>query len=116
MQLSRNKTAFVICSCCNGHGKVDNPAFSNGFTAEEWNDPDFADDYDDADGKTSRDRYLEGFYDVHCPECKGSGKLLVPIVAMLTFAEKRYFAGLRRDARIKAEIDRESRMERMMGC
>ncbi|MCL2892502.1 hypothetical protein [Brenneria tiliae] len=32
------KYNFVICHVCEGHGMMDNPAFSNGFTSSELND------------------------------------------------------------------------------
>ncbi len=68
------------------------------------------------DGETSASLYLKGFYDVPCGDCNSSGKMLVPDMAKLTFAEKRPFARARMDAKIDAEIRRESYYERMMGA
>lgn len=73
-----------ICDCCGGEGRVDNPAFSQGFTASEWadEDPEF------------REAYLGGAYDVPCRECNGSGK--VRSIESMTFAEKRALVEKRR--------------------
>lgn len=30
------KHKWIICSCCEGNGAVENPAFRNGFTSSEW--------------------------------------------------------------------------------
>ena len=100
------KMKWVICSCCESHGKVENPAFSNGFTSSEWEQM----DHDE------RDNYLAGGYDVVCPDCKGSGKVAVPNIEMMTFAERRVLAANRRDARMEAMLERESAYERRMGC
>lgn len=51
---------WAICDTCEGEGKADNIAFSNGF---ESDDPD------------EYERYAEGFYDVVCEQCNGSGKV-----------------------------------------
>lgn len=56
---------WVICDRCDGNGKHDHPAFSNGISQEQFDeDPDFRDDY------------FAGHYDVRCEECHGSGKVL----------------------------------------
>lgn len=104
--MDRNKCRWAICDACEGHGQVDNPAFSNGFTSSEWNDMDSDD----------RESYLGGRYDVPCKECRGSGKISVPIVALMSFAEKRVLAAERRDDRLRAEYDRECAAERRAGC
>src|ERR1700756_1678658 len=100
------KTMWVICSCCEGEGKVDNPAFGNGFTGSEWAEM----DYDE------REDYLEGCYDVLCRECGGSGKVQVPNVAALSFAEKRELGKERKEQRERAEFDRICALERKMGA
>lgn len=56
-----------VCGNCQGKGQCDPPAFSNGFTAEDFaEDPDFAEDY------------FRGVYDVTCPECKGERVTDIP--------------------------------------
>lgn len=57
-----------ICSRCDGEGKHDHPAFSNGITASEMNEE--WDEYD-------RELYFGGAYDVICSECKGAKIVLV---------------------------------------
>ncbi|QWA09825.1 hypothetical protein GTU79_21325 [Sodalis ligni] len=100
------KFKWVICECCEGSGKVDNPAFSNGITSSEWAEW----------GEEDHLNYIGGFYDVCCPSCRGSGKRQVPIVSALSFAEKRELVQQRRDNRELAECDRIHAMERMLGC
>lgn len=82
------KYHWEICPCCHGEGKVENPAFSNGFTSGEWAEM-------DGDEQQS---YLSGAYDVACRECKASGKVQVPNIAALTFGEKRALVERRRAA------------------
>ena len=51
---------YVLCGACEGRGKHDHPAFSNGITQEQFNeDPDFREDY------------FSGRYDVVCRTCNG---------------------------------------------
>jgi hypothetical protein len=59
---------WAICDDCQGNGKCDHPAFSNGITSSEWEN-----EWDDDE----RDHYLSGRYDVACQPCKGTGKVLV---------------------------------------
>jgi hypothetical protein len=95
---------WAICDRCHGHGTVDHPAFSNGISMDEWSGPDWDDE--------SRENYLRGAYDVKCTAgCEG-GKVREPIVANLTFAEKRALVGARRAERVAHEIERDSRCER----
>lgn len=111
-------TKWAICTCCSGDGHVSHAAFSNGFTSEEW--ADMCADYDDRDGSSAADRYLRGDYDVICTECKGSGKVRIPDVERMTFAQKRVIAAERREARQDAywaaQLRAESAAERAMGC
>jgi RecJ-like exonuclease len=100
------KFRWAICDCCEGHGKVGHPAFSNGITSSEWAEWDYQD----------RENYMSGLYDVPCADCRGSGKVKVPDVAAMTFAEKRELVEQRRNARIDAELARESAYERMIGA
>jgi RecJ-like exonuclease len=51
-----------VCPRCDGKGKHDNPAFSNGITSEEWDR-----DWDEE----SREGYRNGLYDVTCEKCQG---------------------------------------------
>lgn len=94
-------TRWAICHCCEGNGRVENPAFSNGFTSDEWAewDPD------------EREQYMRGDYDVPCQQCRASGKVRVPDVARMTFAQKRQIAAVRREERQQAEWARESAAE-----
>jgi RecJ-like exonuclease len=100
----------AICSCCEGHGQVENPAFSNGFTSSEWNDLD--DDF--------KEEYMSGRYDVQCQECKGTGRVLVPDVARLAFSHKRQLVIVRREQREETSairaINAEMAAERAFGC
>jgi hypothetical protein len=49
-----------VCERCEGRGKVDHEAFSNGISQDSFDeDPDFREDY------------FNGVYDVLCPECRG---------------------------------------------
>ena len=59
---------YEVCSRCDGQGKHDHPAFSNGISSDEWNGPDWDDD--------SREGYMSGRYDVTCEECKGRNVVL----------------------------------------
>lgn len=104
------KMKWVICSKCEGHCKVEHPAFENGITSSEWADVE----------QESRDAYMRGDYDVPCDECRGLGRIEVPNVAMMTFTEKRMLVLQRREARLDAKISREMAAEyaaeRRMGC
>lgn len=112
------KTKWAICGCCEGNGRVENPAFSNGFTSEEW--ADMCSDYDDGDDTSAADRYMAGAYDVVCSECRGTGKIKVPDVQAMTFGEKRqHILNMREqqaEARARREIAAEYAAERRMGC
>lgn len=104
------KKKWVICGCCEGHGKIEHPAFSNGITSSEWAEMDVEE----------RDNYMRGDYDVKCNACDELGRVQVPNVAAMTFAERRALVVQRReqriDARIAAEIEAEYAAERRMGC
>lgn len=97
---------WAICICCAGHGRVDNPAFSNGFTSSEWAD---------LDGD-ERDAYMSGTYDVPCGACRGAGKVQLPDVARMTYPQKRRLAAQRRDERDRALYAAEAAAERRAGC
>lgn len=98
---------WTICGACSGHGKRDNPAFSNGISAEtfhhEWSDED-------------RENYLSGMYDVPCTDCQGSGKVAEPIWGQLTFGQRRALVKAQRSAQWHEESRREQEREmRMLG-
>ncbi len=101
-----HKFNYVICHVCEGHGMMDNPAFSNGITSSEWQEW----------GDEDKESYMSGAYDVTCTCCNGSGKLRVPNVAALTFAEKRELVEKRRERREVRESYRIEAMERAMGA
>ncbi len=103
-------TKWAICPCCDGEGKVENPAFSNGFTGSEW--AEMCDERDDQTGESYARKYLSGQYDKACKECGMTGKVRVPVVEMLSFAQKRILAGERRDKRIGAIVSAEMAAER----
>lgn len=109
-KVRNSKMKWAICDCCEGHGKVEHPAFSNGFTSSEWADM----------SEDEHDSYMRGDYDVKCEACDGLGRVEVPNVAEMTFAEKRALVEQRREARLDAKIDREIAAEyaaeRRMGC
>lgn len=90
------KMKWVICNCCEGNGTVENPAFANGFTSSEWNDM----------HEDEQAAYMARAYDVPCTECKREGKVQVPDVARMTFAEKRQLVIERREKREEAESNR----------
>lgn len=96
------KTMWIICVACEGHGKVENPAFDNGFTSSEWHEMD----------EDSQHNYMSGVYDVGCQECNGSGKQQVPNIAELSFGEKRELVLQRREDREASEHRHQSEMER----
>lgn len=108
------KTMWAICQACAGEGRVENPAFSNGFTSHEW--ADMQADHDDRDGTSAADRYLAGAYDVPCRECESSGKVRVPDVAAMTFGEKRAYVTAQREAGWRAEGAADRAAERAMGA
>lgn len=104
------KLKWVICDCCEGNGKVENPAFSNGFTSSEWHDM----------HEDEQANYMAGDYDVKCQGCNGLGRVQVPNVSAMTFAEKRLLVierrEARKEARLNAELDAEWAAERRFGC
>ncbi|EDY2030014.1 hypothetical protein GTB64_004456 [Salmonella enterica] len=96
------KMMWIICPCCEGEGRVDNPAFSNGFTQDELNDdPDFA------------ERYFAGVYDVGCSECEGKGKVKVIDRSALSATE---LAELEAEEEEERAYRRMCEMERRMGA
>lgn len=101
-----SKYRWEVCGKCDGEGRVAHPAFSDGFTQQEWYDWE----------PEERERYMTGFYDVTCPDCSGRTTVKVPDVSRMTFAEKRQLVIQQRDAQLDREIEREYAMERAMGA
>ena len=104
LKLRPGQYHLVICDRCQGHGKHDHPAFSNGFTSDEWERMDYEE----------RDDYLSGVYDVQCEECSGAGRLAEPLPGRLDFGQLRELARLRRRQRWHAEAVAEQRREMQM--
>ena len=104
------KHKWVICNCCEGNGTVENPAFSNGFTSSEWHDM----------HEEEQVMYMAGGYDIQCQNCSGLGRVQVPDVSQMTFAEKRLLATElrveREEAASIAEVHAEYAAERAFGC
>lgn len=96
---------WTICPECQGHGKVDNPAFENGFTSSEW--ADMTEDEQAA--------YMGGEYDTTCPGCEGSGKVKAPDVSKLSTAQKRELVRYRRELDLEAQMRHEDAVARRMG-
>jgi hypothetical protein len=97
-------THWAICPCCEGEGRVDNPAFSNGISGEEW-----ANEWDEDE----REAYMSGAYDVRCDECGGSGKVREPNLSSLTEEERKAYEE-HLDAERYHALEREAEMR--YGC
>ena len=97
---------WVICPCCEGSGKCDNPAFSDGFSSSEWAEQDY---------EFKKD-YLSGSYDVSCRECAATGKVAAPDMDVLTYQQKRLLANARSFERAKEQFARECEIERRTGA
>lgn len=102
-ELSAIPTKRIVCPRCDGRGKHDHPAFSNGITASEWNSDDWDDD--------SRETYMRGGYDVACEECHGNNVVEAPdeermSPEMLAKLHSYY----RDEASYRAEVESERRM------
>lgn len=89
---------YEVCPRCEGVGKHDNPAFSNGITSDEMaEDPDFAEDY------------CGGRYDVECGLCKGKRVVCVPDEQKCTLEQ---LSALEEYRALVAEIARDDASER----
>lgn len=87
---------WEICYNCDGNGTVDHPAFSNGISQEDFDeDPEFREDY------------FAGRYDVRCPHCKGSGKMLAVNEDALNENQRKVFAVWHSQMAEKARYERE---------
>lgn len=95
---------WEICDRCNGEGRHDHPAFSDGISGEEW-----ANEWDDDE----RESYMSGAYDVRCENDCDNGKVRVPNLDTLTDEQRAdYEAHL--DAERYSEMERAA--ERRAGC
>lgn len=94
---------LAICDTCEGEGKVENPAFSNGISGETWAE------WDDED----RGRYMEGAYDVRCSCCGGAGMVRVANFSACTFGQKRLVVLAQREA---VEASRDARADWLTRC
>ena len=88
---------------CDSNGKKEHPAFSNGFTSQEWADMD----------SESSDHYFAGDYDVVCNDCDSSGKIQLPDMDSMPEEEREKYVAEQRDIRA---MQREQEAERRFGC
>ena len=59
---------YGVCTRCEGTGKHDHPAFSNGIVSSEWAE------MDDDDRRS----YMRGDYNVTCEQCGGKRVVVLP--------------------------------------
>ncbi len=96
---------YEICGTCRGAGKHVNPSIDScGLSREDFDDPDFTEDY------------FSGVYDVSCFQC--GGKRVVPEVDRehLSEGQKAIFKRLQEKMRDDADYRNLCRQERMMGA
>ena len=99
----RVPVATGVCPTCNGCGSVVNPAIdAGGLTPEEvaeYDDPEDDYWYDDEDDHYGRPRnaYLDGEYNISCPECKGENVVRVPVLSALAKPLREYVAQWEKD-------------------
>lgn len=91
-----------VCGECEGEGKVDHPAFSNGITQSEREEM----------GEEDFQSYMDGRYDVVCPCCKGMRVIQVPDVYQMSWKQKRDCVLARRAIREEQENERYYQAER----
>lgn len=95
-----------VCPRCCGTGSHDPDAFSNGFTASEFNEV-FEDEESRAD-------YFRGVYDVTCEECNGNNVVDAPDEDQFSDADKavheKYLEQLDYDYHCEMEMAAERRM------
>lgn len=96
---------WVICEECEGNGKVDNPAFENGFTQSEWGQL----------PEEEQSAYFGGEYDVTCGCCGGSGKVKRPDVSRMNYPQKRELVRYNRELKLEAQLRHEDAVARRMG-
>lgn len=84
---------WEICGRCLGDGDVD--CFEGGFSLnDERVDADFLEDY------------ANGAYDKDCPECNGTGKVLVPDEDRMPTHMKEIWLEVQSDLAFESEMDR----------
>jgi hypothetical protein len=71
---------WAICHHCDGHGSMDNPAFSDILPTLNFT----------ILSQSERQRIVNGAYDVLALPCKGSGKVKVPNIREMSFGEKEH--------------------------
>lgn len=102
-----------VCDRCEGEGMILNPSIGeHAYSAEE---------FDEAfePGSEEREHYFKrgGMYDVTCPECKGQN--VVTVIDRDQMTKPAHLKLLKRiddAAEFLQQCDRESEMERRMGC
>lgn len=102
---------WVVCPSCEGRGVTTRhiECEGGGFTAEEWRQ---ACD----DDEEFSEKYLGGFYDRPCNNCKGRTTILAINRRGLTRWQKKLVAAYDRQCMDLAEIDAISAAERRMGA
>ena len=94
------QTKFEVCETCRGSGAVVNPSIdAGGLTPEDFDeDPDF------------HESYMQGDYDICCPECGGE-----KVVPRVIFHDEKIAEGIRKCEIAEAQYAREIACERSMG-
>lgn len=92
---------WAICGCCNGEGQTS--AHLGDVT--EW--------LRDECTPEEREDYFAGGYDRDCPECDGTGKIMVPDFEKITAEQK---AAYDLDLKIERDMRAEEEAERRFGC
>lgn len=90
---------WVICSCCDGHGK--SSAYLGAFTRDDLDD----------EGIDFQEDYFAGRYDRACDDCGGTGKVLIADYERMTPDQR---AAYDDQCRIDREDRETTRMERLM--
>ena len=91
---------YEVCDCCRGRGKVVNPSIdAGGLTREDFDeDPDF------------HEAYMNGDYDVKCPECDG-----LRVVPIASIHDEKIAKAVAEFAEAEIRYARELAHERAMG-